>query len=158
MPKVGDIWESYLADEYVVTIDGTPLYGVSKVSGLTFFTLDAIEQPMGGTGHIHKIASHTVKFDPLTIERYVDGSPDDAFFVNWWKQTYSIDNAVQGGSSVRKSGLITKLHNGEEVLKIAFYKAWISTASFTDLEAGATSHLKMTVELQHEGIEIVEMK
>ena len=35
MPQVGDIWESYRANEFVLIIDGTESPGVSKVSGLS---------------------------------------------------------------------------------------------------------------------------
>src|SRR5207342_3268566 len=80
MPQVGDIWESYRANEFVLIIDGTESPGVSKVSGLSVGEVETIEQPDGGSNHVYKIAAAKVKFEQLTIERYVDGSPEDKRF------------------------------------------------------------------------------
>jgi len=35
MPKVGDFWESYRTDEFVLMVDGTESPGVTKVAGLS---------------------------------------------------------------------------------------------------------------------------
>ena len=60
-----------------------------------------IEQPDGGTNHVYKIAAAKVKFDPLTIERYVDGSPEDKRFRDWFRAVFQLNSATQGGSSAR---------------------------------------------------------
>lgn len=156
MPQVGDIWESYRTDEFVFIIDSKESPGVSKVSGLKLFEYDTIEQPDGGTSHVYKIAGPKAKFDPLTIERYVDGSPEDKVFKDWFTETFNLNTEKPGGSSVRKSGMIEKRHNGETVLTFAFYNAWVKSVTFTDLEAGTTNPLKQTIVLEHEGLELVE--
>ena len=155
MPQVGEIWESYRANEFVVTIDGTESPGVSKVSGLSEGELDTIEQPDGGTNHVYKIAAAKVKFEPLTIERYVDGSPEDKRFQDWFKSTFNLNSNTQGGSAIRKNGMIVKRHEGVPVLTFAFYQAWIKSSKFTDLEAGSTGAFKQTIILEHEGLERV---
>jgi phage tail-like protein len=156
MPQVGDIWESYRANEFVLIIDGTESPGVSKVSGLSEGEIDTIEQPDGGTNHVYKIAAAKVKFEPLTIERYVDGSPEDARFRDWFRQVFNLNSSTQGGSTVRKNGMIEKRHNGQKVMTFTFQHAWIKSSKFTDLEAGSTALLKQTIVLEHEGLEHVD--
>lgn len=156
MPQVGDIWESFRANEFVLIVDGTESPGVSKVSGLSEGEVDTIEQADGGTNHVYKIAAAKVKFEPLTIERNVDGSPEDRRFRDWFQGVFRLNSTTQGGSSVRKNGMIEKRHNGEKVLTFAFYNAWIKSSKFTDLEAGSTALLKQTIVLEHEGLERVE--
>ena len=156
MPQIGDFWESYRADEFVFLIDGQESPGVHKVSGLSEGEYETIEQPDAATHHVYKIAGPKVKFESLTIERYVDGSPEDKRFQDWFKQTFNLNSNTQGGSSVRKSGMIIKRHNGVPVLTFAFYNAWIKSSKFTDLEAGTNSHFKQTIMLEHEGLERVE--
>ena len=99
MPQVGDFWESYRANEFILIIDGTPSPGVTKVSGLSEGEVDTIEQPDGGSNHVYKIAAAKIKFEPLTIERYVDGSPEDLRFQTWFKQVFNLNSNTQGGSS-----------------------------------------------------------
>ena len=156
MPNVGDFWESYRANEFVLIIDGVPSPGVSKITGLSEGEIDTIEQPDGGTNHVYKIAASKVKFDPLTIERYVDGSPEDKRFRDWFQQVFNLDAAKQGGSGARKNGMVEKRHNGEIVLTFVFKNAWIKSSKFTDLEAGSTGLLKQTIVLEHEGLERVD--
>ncbi len=156
MPQVGDVWESYRANEFVLIIDGTESPGVSKVSGLSEGEVETIEQADGGTNHVYKIAASKVKFDSLTIERYVDGSPEDARFREWFRSVFQLNSTTQGGSGTRKNGMIEKRHNGEKVLTFAFYNAWIKSSKFTDLEAGSTALLKQTIVIEHEGLEYVQ--
>jgi phage tail-like protein len=158
MPRVGDIYESYRANEFILQIDGVPSPGVTKVSGLSEGEIDTIEQPDGGTNHVYKIAATKVKFEPLTIERYVDGSPEDERFKDWFQATFKLNNRNPGGSSVRKHGTIEKLHNGKVVLRFAFYYAWVKSSKFTDFEAGSTNVMKQTIVLEHEGLERVPVE
>jgi phage tail-like protein len=154
MPKVGDIWESLQANEFVLVIDGTPSPGVSKVTGLSEGEIDTIEQPSGGSAHVVKIAASKVKYEPLTVERYMDGSPEDQRFLDWVKATFRANQAALG-STVRKNGMIEKRHNGQTVLRFAFYNAWLKSSKFTDLEGGSTNTFKQTIVLEHEGLERV---
>jgi phage tail-like protein len=156
VPQVGDFWESLRANEFVLVIDGVPSPGVSKISGLSEGEIDTIEQPDGGTNHVYKIAAAKIKFEPLTIERYVDGSPEDKRFRDWFKEVFDLNSAKQGGSKIRKSGMIEKRHNGEKVITFMFRSAWIKSSKFTDLEAGSTTLFKQTIVLEHEGLERVD--
>src|SRR5262245_28810066 len=102
MPQVGDIWESYRANEFVVEIESKLSPGISKVSGLSEGEIETIEQADGGSSRVFKIAAGKVKFEPLTIERYVDGSGEDKRFRQWFQDTFKLNEQKQGGSSVRK--------------------------------------------------------
>ncbi|GGS77899.1 phage tail protein [Planobispora rosea] len=156
MPQVGDFWEAYRASEFVLIIGDQVSPGVTKVSGLSEGEIDTIEQPDGGTNHVYKIAATKIKYEPLTIERNVDGSPEDRRFRQWFQEIFKLAATVQGGSAIRKSGLIEKRHNGEKVMTFAFYNAWIKSSKFTDLEAGSTGLFKQTIVLEHEGLERVD--
>jgi phage tail-like protein len=151
-PVAGTIWESYRANEFILEIDNVPSPGVSKVTGLSEGEVDTIEQPDGGSSHVYKIAATKVKYEPLVIERYVDGSDEDGRFRDWFRAVFGINSTTPGGSSVRKNGLIRKLHNGREVLVFSFRNAWVKSSKFTDLEAGSTTLFKQTIVLEHEGL------
>jgi phage tail-like protein len=155
MPKVGDLWESFRTSEFVFIIDGRESPGVTKVSGLSEGEIETIEQPDGGSWHVYKVAGNKVKYEPLTIERHVDGSDEDKRFQTWFRQTFKLNRPTQGGSSVRKDGMIVKRHDGVDVLTFAFYGAWVKSSKFTDLEAGSTNLFKQTIVLEHEGLERV---
>lgn len=153
MPQVGDIWEGYRATEFVLVVDGVESPGVTKVSGLSEGEYETIEQPDGGSHHVYKISGTKVKFESLTIERRVDGSPEDARFKDWWRETFHLQGDKSVGSSVRRNGQIIKRHNGEDVLTFLFFNAWIKSSKFSDLEAGSDGLFMQTIVLEHEGLE-----
>jgi phage tail-like protein len=115
---------------------------------------EAIEQPDGGSPTVHKISSGLVKFDPLVIERNMDGSRFDTFFKDWFAEMFQLNGDTKT-SSVRRNGAVIKLENGQEVLRFAFYGAWVKSSKFSDLEAGSSGLFKQTLELEHEGLERV---
>lgn len=146
--------EPYRANEFVVEIGTIESPTVSKVSGLSMGETDTIEVIEGGTNVVRKVSSGIVKFQPLTIERYVDGSADDAAFKGFFESMFKLGTGGQG-STVRVDGAVVKKQFGQEVLRFSFYGAWVKSASFTDLEAGSTDFFKQTVVLEHDGLELV---
>lgn len=153
MPQVGDVWEGYKSTEFVLVIDGVESPGVTRVTGLSEGEYDTVEQPDGGSTHVRKISSTKVKFESLTIERRVDGSPEDQRFLDWWRETFFLSDSVSQGSGVRKNGQIIKRHNGEDVLTLLFFDAWVKSSKFSDLEAGTDNFFTQTIVLEHEGLE-----
>jgi phage tail-like protein len=145
--------ESFRTHGFAVEIEGTRC-PVTKVTGLTEGMTDTIEQPDGGSPVVRKISSGVVKFDTLVLERNVDGTPQDQFFMDWFNEMFQL-NGVSAGSSVRRNGAIIKLENGQEVLRFAFYEGWIKSSKFADLEAGSTNLFKQTIEIEHNGLERV---
>ena len=144
--------EPFRSNEFVVEIGTQESPTVSKVSGLSLGETDTIEVPEGGTNVVHKVSSGVVKFKSLTIERYVDGSPDDAAFKAFFETMFKLNEGGQG-STVRKNGSIVKKHFGKEVFRLSFYGGWVKSASFSDMEAGTNNLLKQTVVIEHDGLE-----
>jgi hypothetical protein len=50
---------------------------------------------------------------------------------------------------------VLKLENGVEVLRFAFYGAWVKSSKFSDLEAGSAGLFKQTLEIEVEALERV---
>ena len=148
------VTEPYLANEFVVEIGAIESPTVNKVSGLSLGETEAIEVVEGGTNIVRKISSGVVKFQPLTIERYVDGSRDDREFREFFETMFKLGQGGRG-STVRRNGSIVKKHYGREVLRLTFFGAWVRSASFSDLEAGSKNLLIQTVVLEHDGLEWV---
>jgi hypothetical protein len=84
----------------------------------------------------------------------VDGSRFDQFFKDWFGEMFQLNGASQG-SSVRRNGAVLKLENGVEVLRFAFYGAWVKSSKFSDLEAGSAGLFKQTLEIEVEALERV---
>jgi phage tail-like protein len=145
--------ESYRTHGFLVEIGGEQC-PVTKVTGLDLGSTDTIEQPDSGSPVVHKIASGVIKFSTLTLERNVDGSRFDAFFRTWFAEMFQL-NGVTRTSSVRRDGSIIKLENGQEVLRFAFYGAWVKSSKFSDLEAGSSGLFKQIMELELDSLEIV---
>ena len=145
--------ESYRTHGFLVEIEGTQC-PVTKVTGLNEGMTETIEQPDGGSPTVHKISSGIIKFDTLVIERNTDGSRFDGFFKDWFAEMFQLNGDTQT-SSVRRNGAIIKLENGQEVLRFAFYGAWVKSSKFSDLEAGSSGLFKQTLEIEHEGLERV---
>jgi phage tail-like protein len=146
--------ESYRTHGFAVEIEGTRC-PVTKVTGLNEGMTDVIEQSDGGSTIVRKIASGIVKFDNLVIERNVDGSEFDVLFKKWFSEMFQLTRDKNPGSSVRRHGAVIKLENGSEVMRFAFYDAWIVSSKFADLEAASTNLFKQTVEIAHSGLERV---
>lgn len=145
--------ESYRTHGFVVEIEGTRC-PVTKVTGLNQGMTETIEQVDGGDAFARKISSGLVKFDTLVIERNMDGSEHDRYFQEWFGEMFQL-NGPSGGSSVRRNGAVIKLENGEEVLRFAFYEGWVKSSKFSDLESASTNLFKQTVEIEHNGLELV---
>jgi phage tail-like protein len=143
--------EPYRTHGFAIEIEGTSV-PITKVTGLSEGAADTIEVIEGGSTFARKISSGVVKFDTLVIERNVDGSEHDTLFRNWFRDIFRIHGS-SGSSSVRRNGAVIKYENGQEVLRFAFYDAWIKSSKFSDLEAGSTNIFKQTVELEHNGLE-----
>ena len=138
--------ESYKTHEYVVEIEGVESPNITKVSGLSEGEVEAIEQPDGGSNIIHKISSGIIKYEDLTLERYMNGTPDDALYKSWFQSMFTIDGSGTGSKMRRNGSVVVKEHK-EEVMRFAFEGAWIKSSKFSDMEAGQSGLLKQTVVL-----------
>lgn len=154
------VLEPYIANEFVVEIGTEESPTVSKVSNMSLGKADPVEIPEGGTNVVHKVSSGVVKFEPLTLERYIDGSDDDRRFKEYFEQMFKISGeagssarGLGSSQSVRRDGAIVKKHHGEEVFRVAFYGGWVSQMTIGDLEAGSNTPLKQIITLEIESLE-----
>lgn len=142
--------EPFHAHGFVCEIEGTrcPL---TKVTGLSEGMTDVIEVMEGGSNIVRKSAGGVVKFETLTLERNVDGSPYDRFFQLWFMEMFQLVGPSLG-SVRRRNGAVIKLENGIEVMRFAFFGGWVKSSKFSDLEAGSNGLFKQTVEIEHNGL------
>jgi phage tail-like protein len=145
MPDFG-FTEAYRTNEFVVQIEGLDRPGITSVSGLDEGSVEAIDQPDGGSNVTHKISSGLITYDDLTLERNLDGTPADQEFQDWFTEMFRLDGTGTG-SRLRRNGSVVKLQFGEEVLRLAFEGAWIKSSSFSDLDAGSSGLFKQTIVL-----------
>jgi phage tail-like protein len=145
--------EPFHSHGFVIEIAGTRC-PVTKVSGLTVGHTDVMEHMDGGSTYVRKVSGGVVKFDNLVVERYMDGSPTDKYFADWFAEMFQL-HGPSGGSSTRRHGAVIKLEHGHEVMRFVFQDAWVMNSKFTDLEAGSNNPFKQTVEIAHSGLERV---
>jgi phage tail-like protein len=143
--------EAFRTHEFVVEVEGIESPGITKVSGIGEGSVDAIEQPDGGSNVIHKISSGVIKYDDLTLERNMDGTKADQDWKAWWSEMFKLDGTGIG-SKLRRSGSIVKKQDGKEVLRFVFEGAWIKSSKFSDLDAASAGLLKQTLVLAVERV------
>lgn len=138
--------EAYRTNEFVVEIEGIESPGITNVTGLDEGSVEAIDQPDGGSNVTHKISSGLITYDDLTLERNLDGTTADEDFRAWFTEMFRLDGTGTG-SRLRRNGSVVKLEFGEEVMRLAFEGAWIKSSSFSDLDAGTSALMKQTIVL-----------
>jgi phage tail-like protein len=146
--------EPYRANEFVVEIGAVESPTVNRVTGLSLGETGTIEVVEPGTNVVRKVSSGQVRFQPLTIERYVDGSPDDQLFREFFEQVFQRGGGGTG-STRRRDGAVVKKHFGQEVFRVAFFEAWVKSVSFSDMAADSGDLLSQTVVLEHNGLQWV---
>jgi phage tail-like protein len=138
--------EAYRSNQFVVTIDGISSPGFTRVSGLGDGDIESIEQPDGGSRIVRKVSSHVLKFDDITLERYMDGTSADRDLYEWFQAMFRPDG-VAVGSKQRKNGTISVFQADSDaaVMQFSFEGAWIKSSKFTDLSAGGNDLMKQTI-------------
>jgi len=140
--------EAFRTEEFVLEVEGISITGAIKVSGLSEGEVDAQEQHDGGANIVHKVSSGIIKYDDLTIERYMDGTQADADWKVWWEDMFKLDGTGLGSApALRRNGSIVKMQNGTEVLRFAFEGAWIKSSKFSDLDAASPGLMTQTIVL-----------
>jgi phage tail-like protein len=146
MPQT-DFHEAYRANQFTLTIDNIESPGFTSVTGLGDGEVESVDQPDGGSRYVRKVSSNIVKFDDITLERFMDGTEADTQLYQWFKQMFDVEAGAQG-SKKRRSGLIKVRRADNKVVMIfSFEGAWIKSSKFTDLSAGGTDLMKQTIVL-----------
>lgn len=130
--------------------------GFTEVSGLDFET-EVIEYREGNSKKYNKIKQPGLtKFSNVTLKR---GTFEGDFdFYKEWRKTYYFQEGNKTGTMYRKSVTITLLNeNHEPIMTWKLVNAWPSKVQSTDLKADANEVAIETMELVHEGLEIMNV-
>lgn len=130
--------------------------GFTEVSGLDFET-EVIEYREGNSKRYNKTKQPGMtKFANITLKRGTfEGDYD--FFKNW-RDTYYFQEGNKTGSKYRRTVTIKLLNeNHEAMVTWRVLNAWPSKVQSTDLKADANEVAIETMELVHEGLEIMNV-
>lgn len=130
--------------------------GFTEVSGLDFET-EVIEYREGNSKKYNKTKQPGLtKFSNVTLKRGTfEGDYD---FYKEWRKTYYFQEGNQTGTMYRRSVTITlKNENHEPMITWKLLNAWPSKVQSTDLKADANEVAIETMELVHEGLEIMNV-
>ena len=151
-------YDPYRKFKFLVWWEGAGyVAAVSKVSALTKH-VDPVDWRTGGDPNNTAKVPGLTKYEPITLERGLSANKD---FMNWM---YLVNKyAAAGGTSdesvheFRKNMKIEVFNlPGDKVMVIQVYKAWPSKITVADFDAKANELAIESLELQHEGWEIIE--
>lgn len=142
-PSRRDPYKNFRFD---VDIDGTRA-GFASVSGLAA-EAEVIEYRQGSDGFTssRKLPGR-VKYPNVTLRR---GVTTDHFLWDWWK-------TILAGLVQRRNVQIILLDDDRnEVLRWLLSEAWIAKIEVSDLDAEGNEVAIESIELAHEGLELIE--
>lgn len=130
--------------------------GFTEVSGLDFET-EVIEYREGSSKRYVKTKQAGLqKFSNITLKR---GTFEGDFdYYKEWRKTVFFQEGNKTGSMYRKTVTIKLLNeNHEPIITWKLLNAWASKIQSTDLKADANEVAIETMELVHEGLEIMNV-
>jgi phage tail-like protein len=137
--------DPYRCFNFLVEIDAVTVAGFSEVSGLTAET-EVIEYRTGGTlGGARKLAGLT-KYANITLKR---GMTQNLELWNWYK------NVVEGKTDRRSASIVLLNEAHQELLRWSVVDAWPGKWDGPALNARHNEIAIETLELAHEGLELV---
>jgi phage tail-like protein len=144
--------DPYKIAKFQVILEGRPVPGVARISGLRRVT-DVITFRDGAFPSHSLTAPGNTSFEPIVIER---GITHDATFEEWAEQAYSAQG--DGAMSLRdfRKDLRINLLNqqGNVVSSYMVYRAWVSKyQALPELDANANAVAIESIELEYEGFE-----
>ena len=137
--------DPYKNFRFVVDIDGNRA-GFASVSGLAA-EADVIEYREGWDGFTspRKLPGR-VKYPNVTLRR---GLTTDRLLWDWWK------TILAGHVQRRNVGIILLDDDRNEILRWLLNEAWIAKIEVSDLDAEGNEVAIESIELAHEGLELV---
>ena len=130
--------------------------GFTEVSGLDFET-EVIEYREGNSKKYNKTKQPGLtKFSNITLKR---GTFEGDFdYYKEWRKTYFFQEGNKTASQYRRTVTIKLLNeNHEAIITWKLLNAWPSKVQSTDLKADANEVAIETMELVHEGLEIMNV-
>lgn len=146
-------FDPYRTFLFQVVIDGTPVAGLKKMSGLKRTTEPVKWRTAGDPTH-ERIMPGGTSFEPVTLEQ---GLTHDPVFENW----ANLVNNIQGSAAMSlknfRKDIVINILNMQGSIAIAYklYRAWVSEfQAVPELEATSMNTVGIqTIVLQHEGWE-----
>ena len=130
--------------------------GFTEVSGLDFET-EVIEYREGNSKKYNKTKQPGLtKFSNVTLKR---GTFEGDFdYYKEWRKTYFFQEGNKTGSQYRRTVTIKLLNESHEaIITWKLLNAWPSKIQSTDLKADGNEVAIETMELVHEGLEIMNV-
>jgi phage tail-like protein len=132
---------------FLVEIEGIARAGFMSVSGLGEETETRDYREGGDQSSVRKLAGLT-SYSPIVLEM---GSTFDTALWDWRKKVRR-----EGAQGNRKSlSVIQQDENRKEVKRWQVFDAWPSKFTAPELDGSASDTAVETVELQHEGLDLV---
>jgi phage tail-like protein len=130
--------------------------GFTEVSGLDFET-EVIEYREGNSKKYNKTKQPGLtKFSNVTLKRGTFEGDFDYF--KEWRKTYLFQEGNKTGSQYRRTVTIKLLNESHEpIITWKLLNAWPSKIQSTDLKADGNEVAIETMELVHEGLEIMNV-
>ncbi len=152
----GNRYDPYKNFKFRVVIDGRPVAGVSKVSGLTRTTQVVSFREGGDPSITHKSPGQT-EYNAITLER---GVTHDLDFEKWANKVWNYDTASKPGQEMSlqdfRKDITIEFYNeaGQKVIAYNVYRCWVSEyTALPDLDASANAVAIQTIKLENEGWE-----
>ncbi len=144
--------DPYKNFRFIVSWDGKPVAGISKVGGLTH-TTQVVSHREGGDPSLTRKSPGQTDYGPITLERGVTYDPE---FQNWANKIWTLGNAVGNEISLqqfRKNITITLLNEaGQPAIAYHVFRCWVSEyTAMADLDSSGNAVLIQSLTLQHEG-------
>jgi phage tail-like protein len=146
--------DPYKNFKFLVTWDGRPVAGVSKV-GMLKRTTEVIEHRDGGSpSTVLKAPGHT-KYEPITLER---GVTHDKEFEQWANKVWNYTSRLGAEVSLKdfRKNITLELLNeaGQVAIAYKIYRCWVSEfQALPELDANANAVAIQMLTLQNEGWE-----
>jgi hypothetical protein len=129
--------DSLSANEFAVELDGVPVTGVFRVTGLIAYKLDV------------RPSLTKAQRDPFTIYKMVQRDPEQPFN-HWIRETIGTKDDIV---HARRVVDIVALDDGVEVRRWRVKGAWISEISYSDFDSGSSELMQQRLTIQYDQIE-----
>lgn len=146
-------FDPYRTFMFQVVIDGAPVAGLKKFSGLKR-TVEAVKWRSAGEPNVERVMPGGATYEPITLEQ---GLTHDPVFENWANLVNSIQgNAAMSLVQYRKDITLNILNlQGVVALSYRIFRCWVSEAQLVpELDAGTRNAVGIQmIKLENEGWE-----
>ncbi len=146
--------DPYKNFKFVVSIDGSPVLGVCKVSPLTR-TTSVVRHRAGGDPAAMRVSPGQTQYAPIRLEQ---GLTFDPTFEEWAGKLWYYPNQGALGQEVSladfRKDITLDFYNeaGQKVISYTIYRCWVSEyVALPELDANANGVAIQSVVLENEG-------